>query len=316
MTEEEKDEIYNKAFEIACSNRVLSSNDPTINAIFKEVKKTLGNDIVSRIEHLDRNKVIIIVCSDNNLTKGIVDYIWYTHPPELVSRDTEYSPRYISLRYRNYSRWTEEQIMSDLFQWQISLKEVTPFGGHKYAWDYIQFLQDIKTEHLKVFQRLLGISRDYKLGNERILIVSTDKVDNLPQELSRQFELIKPELGKRDTAQEAIELKYDKDRHILFINEKHLQLTGDKKNLIQYLFEGRKAIDLLRNKIAQSKGKNKEQYTGSTCRKLITKTNEVIEKEFSIKDFIRNEKNKSGFYCLTPKPKEGFFKGNIEVIQR
>ena len=151
-TPEEKNEVYEKVFEIACSNRVLLLNDPAIDAISKEVKKALDNDLVSRIERLDRNKVIIIVCSDNNITKGIVDYIWYTHPPELVSRHTEYSPRYIRLRHRSYSRWTEEQIMSDLFLWQISLKEVSPLGGHKYTWDYIQFLQDIKTEHLKVFQ--------------------------------------------------------------------------------------------------------------------------------------------------------------------
>src|SRR3990167_4168429 len=163
----------------------------------KEVKKTLGNDIVSRIEHLDRNKVIIIVCSDNNLTKGIVDYIWYTHPPELVSRDTEYSPRYISLRYRNYSRWTEEQIMSDLFQWQISLKEVTPFGGYKYAWDYIQFLQNIKGEYQEVLKRLLALAMvpgGFKLGNERMLIVSTDKIGTLPKNLSEQFEIVEPNL--------------------------------------------------------------------------------------------------------------------------
>lgn len=121
------------------------------------------------------------------------------------------------------------------------------------------------------------------------------------------------EPATQDTAkQESVKIQYDKDRHILFTNKKHLQLTQDKKILVKYLFEGRKAISFLVEKLAESKGKNKLHYSASSCRKLINKTNKVIEKEFGIKDFIRNEKNKSGFYNLTYKPKEG----NIEVMQR
>jgi hypothetical protein len=60
-------------------------------------------------------------------------------------------------------------------------------------------------------------------------------------------------------------------------------------------------------KLAEIKGKNKLQYSEGNCRSTITRTNDLIEKEFDIKEFVRNEKNKSGFYHLSPKPKEGIF---------
>jgi len=327
MTEEV--EVYKKAFDIACSNRVLSFNDPAIDALFKAVKKTLDNDTVSRIERLDRNKIIMIVCGDDNLTKGIASYIWYTHPPVRVGGGYQY----ICLRYWNCSRLQEKQIEQDLTRWYLEMHEsrtppLTPIGPFRSnvdltekinlsdRWKSIWFLQNIKKGYLKVFERLLKIANEYKLGDERMLIVSTDKVNNLPEELKDQFEVIKLDAEKQDTTQEAIELKYDKNRHILFTNEKHLQLTQDKKILIKYLFEGRKDISFLVDKLAESKGKNKLCYSAGSCRKLINKTNEVIEKEFGINNFIRNEKNKSGFYNLTHEPKEGIFQGNIEVIQR
>ena len=164
------------------------------------------------------------------------------------------------------------------------------------------FLRDVDISHSNIIKQLLGVMKDG--GGYGNLVISTD---NLPQELLGQFEIIELEAEKQDTAQEAIELKYDTDKHILFTSEKYFQLTRDKKILIQCLFEGRKKIDLLSDKIAQNKGKNIKQDTQGNCRKLITKTNEVIEKEFGVKDFINNERNKSGFYCLTPRPKEGIF---------
>lgn len=224
MTEEEKNEVYKKAFEIACSNRVLSFNDLAIDALFKAVKKTLGNDVISRIEHSKRDKVILIPSNDNELAKGIVSYIWYTHPPVRVGGGYQY----ICLRYWNCSRLQEKQIEQDLTKWYLEMHEnrtpplrpTSPFTSNidltekrnlNDRWKSIWFLQNIKEGYLKVFERLLKIANEYKLGDERSLIVSTDKVDNLPQELSRQFELIKPEIEEKsipastpqDTAKQA-----------------------------------------------------------------------------------------------------------------
>lgn len=335
MTEEEKNEVYKKAFNIACSNRVLSFNDPAIDALFKAVKKALGNDVISRIEHSRLDKVILIPGNNNELVKGIVSYIWYTHPP--VRGGGRYE--YISLKYWNCSRLKEIQIEQDLTGWYLEMHKsrtppltpISPFRSNvdltekinlSDRWKSIWFLQNIKKGYLKVFERLLKIANEYKLGDERMLIVSTDKVNNLPEELKElkdQFEVIKLDAEKQDTTQEAIELKYDKNRHILFTNEKHLQLTQDKKILIKYLSEGRKAIDFLVEKLAESKGKNKLQYSVGNCRSLIAKTNRLIEKEFGIKEFVHNEKKQKRFLPLNTQTKRGNFfkvilrqyKGNI-----
>lgn len=206
----EEVEVYKKAFDIACSNRVLSFNDPAIDALFKAVKKALGNDVISRIEHSKRDKVILIPSNDNELAKGIVSYIWYTHPPVRVGGGYQY----ICLRYWNCSRLQEKQIEQDLTKWYLEMHEsrtppptpISPFRSNvdltekinlSDRWKSIWFLQNIKEGYLKVFERLLKIANEYKLGDERSLIVSTDKVDNLPQELSRQFELIKPEIEEK-----------------------------------------------------------------------------------------------------------------------
>ncbi len=227
---EEINEVYEKVFEITCSNRILSSNDPTINAIFKEVKKALGNDLASRIEHLDRNKAIMIVCGDNHLTKGIISYIWYTHPPKLIKSGIGYNARRVSLRHKDYLRWTETQVMSDLMDWGISFHEVA-LGSFRYEWDYIQFFQNLKGAYWKALKYLLDKTKTYKdillekhkqelqiieqnykqfpqidykkcleeaknniLENGRMLIVSTDKVGTLPKNLSEQFEIVEPNL--------------------------------------------------------------------------------------------------------------------------
>lgn len=116
------------------------------------------------------------------------------------------------------------------------------------------------------------------------------------------------ESEKRKTSkQEEVKIKYDKDRYVLFTGERHLSLTGDRKILIKYLFEGRKTIGFLIEKLAETKGKNKLQYSEGNCRTLINRTNNVIKEELGIEELISNEKNKSGFYRLNPKPKEGIF---------
>lgn len=199
-TPEDKNNLYQKAFDIGRSNIILPFNDSGIVSLFEGVKKALGNDIVNRIERLDRNKAILVACGDNNLTKGIVDYIWYTCPPVLTEGSTGNMPRYISLRHKDYTRWTKDQIMSDLYQWRISLKEVTPFGGHKYHWDYIQFLQNVKGDQ-EVLENLLALTRapnSFKLGNERMLIVSTlTPLADIPEYFNSLFEVIELEPGKQ-----------------------------------------------------------------------------------------------------------------------
>lgn len=225
-----KNELYEKVFKIACSNRILSFNDPAINTLFNAIKKALDNDIISRIECLDRNKAIMIVCGDNHLTKGIISYIWYTHPPKLIKSGIGYNARRVSLRHKDYLRWTETQVMSDLTDWGISFHEVV-LGSFRYEWDYIQFFQNLKGAYWKALKYLLDKTKTYKdillekhkqelqiieqnykqfpqidykkcleeaknniLENGRMLIVSTDKVGTLPKNLSEQFEIVEPNL--------------------------------------------------------------------------------------------------------------------------
>jgi len=81
----------------------------------------------------------------------------------------------------------------------------------------------------------------------------------------------------------------------------------NKKILINSLYgcENDLHITILREKIAKGKGLN--NYPESNLRTLITRTNNVIEKKFGTKEFIFNEKDKSGFYRLNSKPKNGVF---------
>jgi len=303
---EEKNEVYGKVFEIACSDRYFPFNDPKIVSLFEAVGKTLGNDIVSRIERLDRNKAIMIVCGDNTLTKGIakgiVDYIWYTHPPVLVNSNTGHNPKYIHMKYRNYSRWTEKQIVSDIFSWGISLKEViltppltltSPYtsnvsrgcetAGYKYKWDYIQFLQNIKGEYQEVLNRLLKLAKQYELGSERMLVLSV--TGTVPQELESQFDVIKLEPEKQNIPQERTESdnfnwSINSDKSEIYCNGKLVaKLSGIPFKIFKCLQE--KKGKFVKNKTLEKCWDNKpdyEYFLVDTMNELETKLKNGLKK--------------------------------------
>lgn len=307
-----------EAYENALENGEISP-EQAIDDLFEKYPIKIDLNILKQIkEHILKFvRLFFIVGKNTDLAESVATCIFtaykWAHDLSIIeiplgTKKKTYISIKMTFKKHSYVGWYDTEIKEHLF---LS-KEPDPLINH-FKKDNMLFLRGINDT--KILERLVDTVRNETWGRG-VLIINVPGMDIIPQGLSGKFEIIELEPKKQDTAQVAIELKYDKDRHILFTNGKYLQLTGDKKILIEYLFEGRKSIDLLRDKIAQSKGKNNKQYATSNCRKLITKTNKVIEKEFSTKDFIRNEKNKSGFYCLTSRPKEGVFKGNIEVIQR
>ncbi|MBI2471364.1 MAG: hypothetical protein HYV59_09005 [Planctomycetes bacterium] len=273
--------------------------------VFKKLPGVVPTGIIEQVKNLKSPlHCIFIVGNDFDLIAGIASYIYYVHASG-------------SFTHLSYSGYTDQEIISDLF----SPSPPNEFRLEYYLRGRTLFISGLGNKHQSVFERLLGTFRALGLSNPYkkdfgFLVIGVEDVALIPQELTNLSDVIDSLEKQGAVKQTEAKIKYDQDRYILFTEGKHLQLTGDKKTLIQHLFDGRKDIKLLSGKIAEKKGKNKLQYKIGNCRKLITETNKVIMKEFGLKDFIRSEKSKSGFYQLTPKPKEGIFQGNIEVIQR
>lgn len=286
----------------------------------KELEKSISKGVQQEIKNLSSNYILLI--GDEKKALNVAYFIQYARNKEYffncecdycTPKDIEIEKEAIITRIVKPSN---TRILESVAVFRYSDLGLTLFLGNARLTD--DPLTDDFLSHIKTLKKW-GAYRDedYLAKHNAILIVHTNRTD-IPEHVKTEFEVIdltkQAEYGKDIEKQESV--KYDKDRYVLFTNEKHLPLTEDKKILIKYLFEGRKHIDLLCEKIAESKGKNKLKYSKGNCRKLRTETNKLIEKEFGIKKFVRNEKNKSGFYHLTPKPKEGIFQGNIEVIQR
>ena len=121
-------------------------------------------------------------------------------------------------------------------------------------WKSIWFLQNIKEGYLRVFERLLRITNEYKLGDERILIISTD---NLPEDLKGQFEIIEIDAEKQEKTVDIPQVKTksedsniknktlffdDNTNYLWFSEDKKTRIDGEDAKLVKAMLDMTKIL--------------------------------------------------------------------------
>lgn len=231
--------IYQKAFEIARSNKYFYDDDKLSSEdveVFQKVEKALGKDLSSKIEGIhDYTKGILLTGGSSEQALGVVSYFWFTHLREV---DKEKRMRHLQQGICIGTRGGMARLLN--------------FRTGREKSD-ISFFSDLDSRHIEEFESLVMYAqraRPYKENkiytpNGEIhkdytwevtpgyIIISTDKMPELRVNVLRLFDVIelvptaKPQTTPGSASKTMFSWSIDNDKQGVCSNKKFVVKLSD-----------------------------------------------------------------------------------------
>lgn len=307
MTPEEKNEIYEKAFKHI-------SNPSGDFEVFDKLKSVLDDKISYQIDQIkDYNKPILVIGGYRTLTLGVVSYLWYA-----CTKNQPYN-FILPLKHVEFAGLSEDEVKIRLFRNTPSDKinfldiNIDADLVHIVLFNGLLFIEKLNSEYTDIFERLAVIKRNHK-GNG-VLVVSTDKKDSLPKDLS-QFEIIFLEPETKDIPASTPEVENEQEGLLdnagcLHVGKGKIKLSPSEADLIRYMAKELKKCDSLdisdilyyhysvdtRNKMTLSKDERKP--FDNEAYKINRKCNDTLKKELILS--LGNKKYTLSIKVVLPK---------------
>ena len=220
--------------------------------IFERLKESVEKEkyVINQIKDLKRNRIIGVIGKDHSLIRGIVTYLWLTHPtnsnkpPKWLSCKTplrqcicsiigKHIPERIDFLYVPCKGLNETEIKKRLSQ--IQDKRLNGIETR------MVFLGDINCDSRNnVLNMLVGMVEDGFIRKRNIVI----SMDTLPAEFEDQFEPIYLEPKKQDTAKQAKFIPFPTpsgtqwhEVKISFIDRENVKISVGNKTAKKHFFD-------------------------------------------------------------------------------